>query len=120
MEWKFCSSKWWFSSCWHDSTWFDSVIIYNFKKILFFFLSKIIFLLKSYYENADEKAISKVVRFNPGPQYRSSEREGSYDEHGDRGTKFGTNVYASSKPSDTTVQPGPNNTSANIQSDLVC
>jgi hypothetical protein len=76
--------------------------------------------LNRYYENADENVISKVVRFNPGPSYKTAEREGSYDEHGDRSTKFGANVYASAKPSDTTVQPGPaTHNSANIQSDWV-
>jgi hypothetical protein len=76
--------------------------------------------LNRYYENADENVISKVVRFNPGPLYKTAEREGSYDEHGDRSTKFGANVYASAKPSDTTVQPGPaTQNSANIQSDWV-
>ena len=46
----------------------------------------------SYYENADEKAIAKVTRFNPGPIYKPADREGSYDEHGDRYSRFGTNV----------------------------
>ena len=63
-------------------------------RLVFYFYYDLNFIIfNRYYENADEKAISKVVRFNPGPQYKPADREGSYDEHGDRGSRFGTNVY---------------------------
>jgi len=72
----------------------------------------------SFYDETDDKAVSRVSKFNPATAYKPAESEGSLTDERARSNKLGRNIYNTVRSSDTTVQAASYSNESHIQSDM--